>query len=100
MVTARLLGFSFIDGPDMMMRDEDRRMGIMVEAVKGTVEDINQHAQGLGIPLINAQEVLKPTTSNPETEGGFSHMNWMVTSRGVVQGTISALRWLLFVFRQ
>ena len=96
MVTARLLGFSFIDGPDMM-RDVDRRMGIMVEAVKGTVEDINQHAQRLGIPLINAQEVLKPTTSNPETEGGFSHMNWMVTSRGVVQGTISALRWLLFV---
>ena len=34
MVTARLLGIFFIDGPDMM-RDVDRRMGIMVEAVKG-----------------------------------------------------------------
>jgi len=93
MVAARLLCFSIIDGPDMM-RDVDRRMGIMVKAASQTVDDINASAAKLGIKPIDRQEVLKPTTSNPESEGGFSHTKWMVTSRGVVQGTLSSLRWL------
>ncbi|MFY9402011.1 MAG: hypothetical protein WAQ07_01200, partial [Candidatus Omnitrophota bacterium] len=93
LVVGRLLGFSIIDGPDMM-RDVDRRMSIMVSVVKETVEDYNANAKRLSLSPIDKEEVLKPTTSNPESEGGFSHTAWMVTSRGVVQGATTLLRWL------
>ncbi|MFA5337316.1 MAG: HAD-IA family hydrolase, partial [Candidatus Omnitrophota bacterium] len=97
MVIARLLGFSILDGPDMM-RDVDRRMGIMVRVARETVRDINEFVKTHpNYPPIDEKEVLKATTSNPEEEGGFSHTAWMVTSRGVMQGTISALRWLRHV---
>ncbi|HAH21546.1 MAG TPA: hypothetical protein DCL49_11670, partial [Candidatus Omnitrophica bacterium] len=140
MVAAKLLGFSIIDGPDMVGDlNVDKLMGIMVKAVWETVDDINSfwlrgwlsnlarkaafallHAlnklqirrkdlsayrRKFGIldsvyKSINKKEVLKPTTSNPEEEGGFSHTKRMVTSRGVVQGTISALRYLSHVLNK
>ncbi|MBP7216038.1 MAG: HEAT repeat domain-containing protein, partial [Candidatus Omnitrophica bacterium] len=94
MVAARLLGFSIIDGPDMM-RNVDHKMGLMVQAAWETVDDLNAHAESLAITPINKQEFLKVTTSNPSSDGGFSHTQWTVTSRGVVQGTVTTLRWLL-----
>ena len=97
MVCARLLGFSILDGPDMM-RSVDSRMGLMVRTALKTVKDINRFAQSHpDYEPVATEEVLKATTSDPEWQGGFSHTQWMVTSRGVVRGTITTLCWLQHV---
>jgi len=90
MLVAKVLGFSVLDGPDMM-RGADDMMSLMVDTFWEAVKDYNLNAERLGLEPIDTNEVLKPTTSD---RAGFSHIEWMVTSRGVVQGMITALRWI------
>ncbi|MFH1354616.1 MAG: acetate--CoA ligase family protein, partial [Candidatus Omnitrophota bacterium] len=98
MVTARLLGFAILDGPDMM-RDAETKMGLQVKAALRTVRDINAHAKELKIKRIKPEDFLKVTTSDAQSEGGMPHLKWMVTSCGVVQGLVTALRFIRYAVR-
>ncbi len=93
---ARILGFYILDGPDMVT-DVDRMMSIIVDSHNEAVDEINAFAvkHNLKELMIDKRELLRPTTSESIDKGSFPHKQWMVTSYGVVQGMVSALRFLM-----
>ncbi|HHQ45539.1 MAG TPA: Glu/Leu/Phe/Val dehydrogenase, partial [Candidatus Altiarchaeales archaeon] len=77
-INAGVLGKKYIAGPDMNMSKD--MMSVIVDQAFKTAKDLDIK----DFPL--------PTTSRDTSEGGFDHFKWSVTSRGVVEGMLCALR--------
>jgi len=78
-----------------MISNVEHYMSIIVDSHMEAVSQINNFAGKYGLQKIKTEELLKPTTSESIEKGSFPHMEWMVTSYGVVQGMVSALRFLM-----